>query len=46
MIDIEVEDPAWLTALPQAEALARTAAQAVLDCEGADGEGGDPAAHR
>ncbi|HEX5378090.1 MAG TPA: rRNA maturation RNase YbeY [Phenylobacterium sp.] len=29
-IDIEVEDPAWRTALPDVELLARTAAQAAL----------------
>ncbi len=39
MIDIEVEDKAWTEALPEAEALARRAAQAVLDCEGAVDEG-------
>lgn len=30
-IDIEVEDPSWTAALPQAEALVRAAAQATLD---------------
>jgi len=36
MIEIEVEDPAWLQALPRAAELARTAAEAAL--EGWDGE--------
>ena len=39
MIDIEVEDPAWIEALPEAVALALAAANAVLAQEGADGEG-------
>ena len=39
MIDIEVEDPAWLEALPQAVALALAAAEAVLSQEDAAGQG-------
>ena len=39
MIDIEIEDRAWIAALPHAETLARTAAQATLDSEGATPEG-------
>jgi probable rRNA maturation factor len=39
LIDVEIEDEAWLAALPEAEALTRRAAQAVLDSEGAIGEG-------
>ena len=39
MIDIEIEDAAWSAALPDAEILARTAAQATLDSEGATSEG-------
>ena len=39
MIDIEIEDPAWLAALPDAESLARAAAEAALMSEGADSEG-------
>ncbi len=39
MIDIEIEDPAWLAALPDAESLARAAAKAALMSEGADSEG-------
>ncbi|MFN3584408.1 rRNA maturation RNase YbeY [Phenylobacterium sp.] len=39
MIDIEVEDAAWTSALPDAEALVRQAAEAALASEGADGEG-------
>lgn len=39
MIDVEVEDEAWTTALPDAGALAAQAGQAALDCEDADGEG-------
>ena len=39
MIDVEVEDASWTTALPDAEALTVRAAQAVLDNEGATGEG-------
>lgn len=39
MIDVEVEDPAWTTAVPDAEALVRRVAQAVLAHEGRAGEG-------
>jgi probable rRNA maturation factor len=39
LIDIEVEDPAWTQALPNAEALTLAAAEAALAQEGADGEG-------
>jgi probable rRNA maturation factor len=39
VIDVEVEDASWTTALPDAEALTVRAAQAVLDNEGATGEG-------
>ena len=39
MIDIEIEDPAWAEALPQAEMLVRGAALAALDREGAGHEG-------
>jgi probable rRNA maturation factor len=39
LIDIEIEEPAWTDAQPDAEALALRAAQAVLDGEGAVGEG-------
>jgi probable rRNA maturation factor len=39
VIDVEVEDLAWTAALPDAEALTRAAAKAVLDDEGAVGEG-------
>jgi len=39
VIDIEIEDPAWAAALPDAEALALAAAEAALLQEGADGEG-------
>jgi probable rRNA maturation factor len=39
VIDIEIEDEAWSVALPDAEILARTAAQAALDSEGASAEG-------
>jgi len=39
LIDLEVEDPAWTEALPQAEALALAAAEATLASEGAVGEG-------
>ncbi|MGH6966653.1 MAG: rRNA maturation RNase YbeY [Phenylobacterium sp.] len=39
MIDIEIEDATWISALPEAETLVRTAAQAALDCEGATPEG-------
>ncbi len=38
MIEIEVEDPAWTQALPEAEALCRRAAEAAL---GGAGEQGD-----
>ena len=39
MTDVEVEDPAWSVALPDAEALVRAAADATLASEGAVGEG-------
>ena len=39
MIDVEVEDESWTRALPDAETLTVKAAQAVLDSEGAVGEG-------
>jgi probable rRNA maturation factor len=39
LIDVEIEDEAWAAALPQAEALARGAALAALDSEGAAHEG-------
>ena len=39
MIDVEIEDPAWTEALSQAEMLARGAALAALDKEGAAHEG-------
>jgi probable rRNA maturation factor len=39
LIDLEIEDAAWTAALPDAEALARAAAQATLDAEGAGEEG-------
>ncbi|WP_372781423.1 rRNA maturation RNase YbeY [Phenylobacterium sp.] len=39
MIDLEIEDPAWTTALADAEGLARAAAEATLASEGAVGEG-------
>jgi probable rRNA maturation factor len=39
VIDVEVEDESWTKALPEAEALTVKAAQAVLDSEGAVGEG-------
>lgn len=43
MIDVEIEDAGWITALPDAEALTRRAAEATLLSEGAaqgeDGEG-------
>jgi probable rRNA maturation factor len=39
LIDIEIEDPAWAQALPDAEALVLAAAEAALASEGADGEG-------
>ena len=38
MIDVEVEDPAWSGALPEAEALVLTVAEATLASEGAVGE--------
>ena len=39
MIDVEVEDASWTGALPDAEMLARGAALAALDAEGAAHEG-------
>lgn len=39
MIDVEIEDAAWTSALPDAEMLARGAALAALDAEGAAHEG-------
>jgi probable rRNA maturation factor len=39
VIDVEIEVADWTAALPDAEALALTAAQAALAQEGADGEG-------
>jgi probable rRNA maturation factor len=39
LIDVEIEDPAWSAALPEAAVLARVAAEAALASEGADGEG-------
>jgi probable rRNA maturation factor len=39
VIDVEVEDESWTRALPDAETLTVKAAQAVLDSEGAVGEG-------
>ncbi|MET0274229.1 MAG: rRNA maturation RNase YbeY [Phenylobacterium sp.] len=39
MIDVEIEEPAWTQALPDAEALTLAAAEAALAVEGADGEG-------
>jgi probable rRNA maturation factor len=39
LIDVDIEDPAWLEALPQAEMLARGAALMALDEEGAAHEG-------
>ena len=39
MIDVEIEDQAWLERLPAAEALTRHAAEAALLSEGAVGEG-------
>ncbi|CAN7150478.1 rRNA maturation RNase YbeY [Phenylobacterium sp. LjRoot219] len=39
MIEIEIEDPAWTAALPQAEALVRAAALAALEQDGAQDEG-------
>ena len=40
MIDIEIEDPAWTAALPDAEALVRAAAEAALHTSPIDGGGG------
>jgi probable rRNA maturation factor len=39
VIDVEVEDPAWTTALPQVETIVREAALSTTDFEGAEGEG-------
>ena len=39
MIDVEIEEPAWTAALPDATALMRRAARATLDSEGASDEG-------
>jgi probable rRNA maturation factor len=39
LIDVEIEDEAWLAVLPEAEALTRQAAEAALNSEGAVGEG-------
>ena len=39
MIDVEIEDPSWSAALPEAEALVLAAAEATLASEGAVGEG-------
>lgn len=39
MIDIEIEDPAWVQAEPDAESLARGAAEAVLETLAADARG-------
>ena len=39
MIDLDVEDPAWTDALPDAEALVLDIAEATLASEGAVGEG-------
>jgi probable rRNA maturation factor len=39
LIDVEIEDEAWTAALPAAEMLARGAALAALDSEGAAHEG-------
>jgi probable rRNA maturation factor len=39
LIDVEIEDSAWTTALADAEILARAAAEATLASEGAVGEG-------
>jgi probable rRNA maturation factor len=39
LTDVELEDPAWSTALPNAEALVLEAADATLASEGAVGEG-------
>jgi probable rRNA maturation factor len=39
LVDVEIEDPAWTEALPDAEMLARGAALAALDDEGAAHEG-------
>jgi probable rRNA maturation factor len=39
LTDVEIEDPAWNAALPDAEALVLAAAEATLASEGAVGEG-------
>lgn len=39
MIDVEVEDPAWIRALPDAAAVAQRAAEAVLAAQGREGDG-------
>jgi probable rRNA maturation factor len=39
LIDVEIEEPAWSQALPDAEAVVLAAAGAALAAEGADGEG-------
>jgi probable rRNA maturation factor len=39
LTDLEIDDPAWTTALADAEALVRAAAEATLASEGAVGEG-------
>jgi probable rRNA maturation factor len=39
LTDVEIEDPAWSAALPDAEALVLAAAEATLASEGAVGEG-------
>jgi probable rRNA maturation factor len=39
VIDVEIEDAAWTTALPEAESLARTAAQAALCLPRREGDG-------
>ncbi|MCR5873998.1 rRNA maturation RNase YbeY [Phenylobacterium sp. J426] len=39
MIDIEVEEPAWVATLPDAEGLTRRAAEAALLSNGANAEG-------
>jgi probable rRNA maturation factor len=39
LIDVEVEEPAWIAALPDAEALTVAAGEATLASEGAVGEG-------
>lgn len=40
MIDVEIEDAAWTAALPDAEAVARKAAEATLNLTRSAGEGG------